>query len=280
MIRLITFLQKITSKLSFFFDRVSKRFAKASLEFNTMKYHMKFGERDSDIYVVTYPKSGTTLMQMLVYQLTTDGNTDFKHLYDVSPWTDNDAYLDLDPPELPSPRIIKSHRTNKKFDKAMKGKFIIVIRDVYDVMVSQYHQNKNFNDPDLDFDDFFDDFISKEDNWFLHTKDWIENKKRLPVLYVDYAALLNDFETQVKRISEYIGCELNEEILLRTKEKCSFSFMKTREDKYGERHDVRKKNGVYDQFIRKGKVGEGISYFSSSQRIRIEELLRENKIVK
>jgi hypothetical protein len=44
-----------------------------------------FGQRDSDIYVVSYPRSGTTLMQMILYQMTTDGDMGFKHIYDVSP---------------------------------------------------------------------------------------------------------------------------------------------------------------------------------------------------
>lgn len=280
MIRLISLLLKISSKLSFFFDRLSKRFSKAALELNIIKYHLKFGERDSDIYVVTYPKSGTTVMQMLVYQLTTDGNIDFNHIYEVSPWTDNDAYLDIPPPELPSPRIIKSHRINKKFDKATKGKFIVVIRDVYDVLVSQYHQNKNFNNPDLEFDDFFEDFISKEDNWFAHTKGWIDNRNKLDLLYVDYAVLVHDFNTVMHRVADHIGCELKAEDIPRITERCSFQFMKEHQDKFGERPEERKKNRVYDQFIRKGKVGEGITYFSDEQRMKIEELLKEYGITK
>jgi hypothetical protein len=44
-----------------------------------------FGQRETDIYVVSYPRSGTTLMQMILYQMTTDGNMEFDHIYDVSP---------------------------------------------------------------------------------------------------------------------------------------------------------------------------------------------------
>lgn len=46
------------------------------------KLMQDFGARETDIYVVTFPKSGTTLMQMIIYQLTTQGNMDFQHLYD------------------------------------------------------------------------------------------------------------------------------------------------------------------------------------------------------
>lgn len=51
--------------------RVLAQFRISRLTFETLP---------DDIYISTYPKSGTTLMQMIVYQLTTDGRMDFLHI--------------------------------------------------------------------------------------------------------------------------------------------------------------------------------------------------------
>jgi hypothetical protein len=41
---------------------------------------LEFVPRLDDIFIVTYPRSGTTWMQMILYQLTTDGALDFPHI--------------------------------------------------------------------------------------------------------------------------------------------------------------------------------------------------------
>jgi hypothetical protein len=44
-----------------------------------------FVPRPDDIFIVTYPRSGTTWMQMILYQLTTDGDMTFAHIEQVCP---------------------------------------------------------------------------------------------------------------------------------------------------------------------------------------------------
>lgn len=73
------------------------------------KLMQAFGERDSDIYIVTFAKSGTTLMQMMLYQMTTDGNMDFGHIYDVSPWARYSAVANVEMKSVGERRIIKTH---------------------------------------------------------------------------------------------------------------------------------------------------------------------------
>ncbi len=48
--------------------------------------HVDFNIRPDDIFIVTYPRSGTTWMQMILYQLTTDGKMNFPHISKVCPW--------------------------------------------------------------------------------------------------------------------------------------------------------------------------------------------------
>lgn len=47
---------------------------------------LAFVPRASDIFIVTYPKSGTNWMQMILYQLTTDGDMErLSHVLEATP---------------------------------------------------------------------------------------------------------------------------------------------------------------------------------------------------
>jgi len=244
---------------------VYKNFKKAADDLYYLKYKIEFGERDDDIYIVAYPKSGTTLMQMLVYQLVTDGEMSFKHIYDVSPWTRNDVIRRIKPRDWKSPRIIKTHDQYKEFDKGTKGRFIFVYRDGMDVAVSLYHQEVNYKNTDLEAKEYIDSFLFKKSyNWFVFTKEWMQNRMKLPILYIRYDDLLNNFDTCLFRITKFLNIEVNNEVISRIKERCSLSYMKTHQEKFGEQPPEKKK--IYDQFIRQGKSGEGKEVFSEGQK--------------
>jgi len=243
---------------------MSNRILALIRELKFFQYCLKFGQREDDIYVCTYLKSGTTLMQMILYQMTTHGEIDFDHIYDVSPWIRNDVFRGKKPLHFPSPRIIKSHDPYHDFEKGTKGKFVHVIRDGKDVAVSFYHQNKNYVNPDLDFKDNFRRFFVKRGpmNWFHYTKCWLENKKGFDIMYVRYEELLENKEQVVNKLAVFLNIQLTPEILQRTLERSSFEFMKQHEDKFGEQPVER----VYNQFIRKGKMGEGEEYLNEEQK--------------
>ena len=140
-----TFSYKLVSFAHKLINKLGANLSKAAEELNYLKFKMDFGEHEDDIYIVTFPKSGTTLMQMLLYQLTTNGEVDFKHIYDVSPWIRNDSFKHRKPRlDFQSPRLIKSHDPYEYFDKTTKGKFIFIIRNGMDVAVSLYNQRKNY----------------------------------------------------------------------------------------------------------------------------------------
>lgn len=261
--RMVSFAHRLVNKLG-------KNISKAAEELNYMKFKLEFGERDDDIYIATFPKSGTTLMQMLLYQLTTDGKVDFKHIYDVSPWIRNESFKKRKPRiDLPSPRLIKTHDPYEYYDKATKGKFIYIIRNGMDVAVSMYHQRKNYGMPNLEFDKFFKSFIDSERmNWFTFNRKWLENKNKLPILYITYEELISNFDESIKKVADFCNIKILEKDLPRIRERCSFEFMKKHEDKFGEQPPEPKPVFVFDQFIRKGKSGEGKSILNEEQKKR------------
>jgi len=124
-----------TLKVNKLLANLARYFFNLSNKFKFEQFKIIFGEREDDIYISTYPKSGTTLMQMILYHLTTDGKMDFKHIYEVSPWIHNASFIGQKPPDLTSPRIIKTHDNYKEFGKKTKGRFIYIYRNGMDVAI-------------------------------------------------------------------------------------------------------------------------------------------------
>lgn len=262
----------LSKKIANRIKRVANYFNRLSEKFHFEQFRIKFGERDDDIYIVTYPKSGTTLLQMILYCLTTDGSMEFNHIYEVSPWIRNDSLKRMKPRELPSPRLIKSHDKAHYFEKGVKGRFIFVYRDGMDVAVSHYHQNKNYNNPKLEFDSYLETFF-KTKEWFKFCRGWFRNKHNFPILYLRYEDILNDKRSAINQMIKFLKITPSEDQIERALEYSSFEFMKEHEDKFGEPKPEHEK--IYDQFIRKGKSGEGKSMFSDIQNQKYKSLFAQ-----
>lgn len=261
---------KILKWLYQFFLTINRKSKTISDQLRKDIYFYGLEERDSDIYIVTFPKSGTTWMQLIVYQLLTDGKMDFEHIYDVSPWLSNQAFRGESPDtvnQLPSPRFFKSHDKYENFNSGFENKVIYVYRDGKDVAASYFHHNKNYLNPELTFDKNFEDHFTdfeKPLNWFKFNKEWMENKNGFNILYISYEDLKNNFLSSLHRIATFLEVPLTPEIISRTQKYTSFEYMKNNEDKFGEVAPV-KKELVFNEFIRAGESGKGNNYFSNEQ---------------
>ena len=257
----------VLANLSFKINKILANFARyffnLSNKFKFEQYKIIFGEREDDIYISTYPKSGTTLMQMILYHLTTDGRMNFKHIYEVSPWIHNASFLGQKPPDLKSPRIIKTHDNYRDFGKKIKGRFIYVFRNGMDVAISNYNQQKNYNNPNLKLDKYLNSFF-KQKKWFKHTREWMNNKNKHSILYIRYEDLLNNKTKEIERIISFLGIPVNKKAINRALKYSSFEFMKKNENLFGEQPKASEK--IFNQFIRKGKTGEGKSLLSKEQK--------------
>lgn len=223
---------------------------------------LKFQVRPDDIFVATYPKSGTTLMQMMVYQLKTDGQMDFSHINAVCPWIELELLKNRHQVlgQLASPRCFKTHLP-PDYLPIETGKYIYILRDLRDVIVSSHHHNRLL--------DGFDQTLEQTTNWFLkaqspnplrptwfeHLESWWPLRNRPNVLFLSYEAMVADLEGTVRQVASFLDIPVREEDMPRILERCGFAFMKQNEVKFDPRLQWTRQDTP--GFIRQGKTGSG-----------------------
>jgi len=235
------------------------------------------GEKDSDIYVQCLAKSGTTLTQMILYQMTTEGEMNFNHIYDVSPWlgqfgefTQAEILAFAEKiPNFGKRRIFKSHFGYPFFKDVKKGKFVYIIRNALDQTLSFYHHHKNYYNPDLEFESFVNKGMFE--GWFRNNTEWIKNESELNIIYIHYEDLVERKGDIIEKLADFLKIDLNNEKLERIIERSSFPFMKKNEHKFGEQPG-REDSKIYNKFIRKGEIGAGESHFTKEQILKYYEL--------
>jgi hypothetical protein len=227
-----------------------------------LKYGMEYDGSPDDIFIVTYPKSGTTWLQMIVYQLTRDGAMDFTHITEVSPHLE--AMMIPWGRKIPdlrgTPRVVKSHLKYHQIPKG-PGRYIYGIRNGLDVAVSYHHHVRQYIPgwQQVSWGEFFSRFLEGEvpyGSWFEHVTGWLGNRDRLNVLVVSYEELRADLEAGVKRIADFCGITIDPAAMPRILERCSFAFMREHEAKFALREPpLPKPVSPRTPFIRQGQVG-------------------------
>jgi hypothetical protein len=247
---------------------------------NFLRGLIEFRIRPDDIFVVSYPRSGTTLMQMILHQLTSDGELSFSHISHVSPWFERSLALghvdasDFD--AYPSPRIFKSHLPYPWIPKG--ARYIYVVRDGMDVAVSYYHFYRShlaFKGP---FSEFFERFMKgrvQYRSWFKHVAGWRAHRQNPDVLMVEYERLVEEMEAALREISSFCKLPIDPRQVPRILERCSFDFMKRHEEKFDHITAVLlEREMMSSSFIRQGRVGVGREYLTVQQEEAFEQMAK------
>jgi len=231
--------------------------SRASRKLRFLAYrNFRHEPRPDDVFIATYPKSGTTLMQMMVYQLSTDGSLDIDHIGDCVPWfevvgANKPGYLE----RLPSPRFFKTHLRYHELPR--QGRIIYVLRDVRDVAVSYYHHAAT--GWDMDFDKFLQRFLAGKvpvGSWFDHLEAWWPERHSSRVLFLRYEDVVVDLRGTAERVARFCSLEVDAARLDRVAERCSFDFMRAHNHLFDPRLFVlRERPGRTQPFIRRGEVG-------------------------
>jgi hypothetical protein len=230
--------------------------------------HFDFLPRPDDFFIVTYPRSGTTWMQMILYQLTTDGSMDFPHIYEYCPWFESSSRSADGFEGRPSPRLFKSHLPYHRIPRG-PCKYIYIARNGKDAAVSYYHLQRSHNGYQGTFEEFFDLFMRGQVNsgsWFTHVRGWWQHRHDPNVLFLRYEELLDDLEGSLRKIIAFCGLTIAKARFPSILERCSFSFMKQHESQLDPLTGQLWEQGLQlNAFLRQGRSGEGKERLSPQQ---------------
>ncbi len=244
---------------------------------NFVRGRLEFRARPSDVFISSYPRSGTTLTQWILYLLTHEQQPDPDHLTRVSPWFERSMAIGEltadDLAQFPSPRVFKSHLPREWLPDG--ARYLYVERDVQDVLVSYFHFHRAYLGFTGSLDEFHRRFMRgrlQYGSWFDHVSGWRSHAYDPDVLILRYEDLVGDRKNAILQIVDFLGWERDERWIDRAVIESSFDAMKRRESVFDHATALLLERGVRPKsFLRSGTSGEGTEALSDDQMRELRE---------
>ncbi|KAM5180336.1 amine sulfotransferase-like [Mantella aurantiaca] len=247
-----------------------------------------FKVRDDDVFLVTYPKSGTIWTQQILSLICNEDHrngTGKMETSEMVQWFEaRTLNPDVDYDTCPSPRLFVSHLTEKFVPRGLKdtkAKVIYVMRNPKDVMKSLYHFQHIVvvAEKSPDFTHFFEKFLDGEvyaGKWIDHIRGWYTHKDEYNILILKYEDMIKDLRSVVQQICTFIGRQLDDEAIDLVVKKATFKEMK--KDPLANKESM--PETIIDKasaslFMRKGQVGDWKNTMTVAQSERFDKLFQE-----
>ena len=243
-----------------------------------------------DIIISTYPKSGTNWTMQIAQEIAWYGEAEFEHVNTAIPWPDatiktpiaqlSDTHMrDRSPTGL---RIIKSHLEAEFVPFNDEAKYISVVRDPKDVLVSSFHFENGFIrrmvGASVPLEPFIEGFLSKRfiiGVWAEHVASWWALRERDNVLVLSFEEMKRAPALAIEQIAALMGVELSAEIFAKVAHKSSYAYMKANDHKFSPPTPPDYQEQGRISMVRQGKVGAASEALSAEQRSAIDQFCLE-----
>ena len=196
----------------------------------------------NDVFVATQMKCGTTWMQQLVYEIHARGRGDLSddghgHLAAVSPWLESYNGPSVADAPLVGPaqaRVIKTHLPADLCPYDRAAKYIYLTRHPVSCFRSCLDFFRDLAGPFTPPEEALLSWFCSDRMWWGSWPDhvdgfWRWSQSRPNVLFLHFEELKEDLPAVVRRLVDFLECDLTENELSRVVEKGSFDYMKAHE---------------------------------------------------
>lgn len=197
---------------------------------------MKKGK--NTILVSSYPKSGATWFQFLIYSCYNGSFTSSKEVLRFYPPSNR---VQLIGKSQHNPLFIKTHApySDELPYTNQNSKCIVIVRHPLDVALSLINHHRNQGSLRLIFPYFKRKFLNeflkentkeKNTSWSFHSQSWLEQTK-FPLYIIKYDDLIRDPVTTLRNLRDYYQLKFSDEDISLAVDYCAIENMKALEQK-------------------------------------------------
>ncbi len=236
-----------------------------------------------DVFACGYFKSGTNWLLQITLEITHRGHAEFEHIHDLVPWPDasdpryavplsDETAWKNSPTGL---RVIKTHRKLDEVPFRPEARYICVVRDPKDVVVSSYHFSREVGyGPLMPSVETWVEFSFTRGfpfcTWGDHLSSYWQVRARKNVLFMTYEDMKKDPSGTVGTIARFLKVDLTPEEHREVVRKSSFAYMKQIGYKFdtGMTTPWSKPEG---RIMRRGETGGSNELLTPVQQKRIDD---------
>lgn len=241
--------------------------------------HKEFVAQDGDVFIVTYPRSGTTWTEQMVHLLLNRGVQGEQRITDAVPWLETLPHRPNGMSDflktMQGRRAFTSHLPQPLMPHlaSSTARIVYVARNPKDVAVSTFFHDQSKSGYEGTWQEHFQLFMHGEVNfgsYFDHVLPWYsaasENKN---IVFLKYEDLKHDHRGSVAKLASFLDIGADAKLIDTVVDSSSFRAMTGNQNTNFDW--VPQKEGKPKHF-RRGDIGDWRNHFSPEQSQQMDDL--------